>query len=211
MFFDDLSKQYISISDLAILSNLCSHDLFSNIKKMNFFNVLKNIASKDAYFGFFGTVVGAFITYRFTRMSEIIGARYRIIQLRAEIEFLHIEIDREINRCREGNKPISIYRSKVQILHDFMVQLYIQLIILKRRGESKTLHSFIRAVRYHLCMTTDNYELTDEDEKVLDYFREYFKKIWSEKRNFLSFFRSVSAQIIFFISQRNFLKTYIKK
>lgn len=149
-----------------------------------FFNFLSSIASKDAYFGLFATVVGSLIGYFFARRSEKIAARIRIAQLNLEAHYCLILIERELSDSLV-ERELSNYRDKLKNLYDVMVQLYAQLVISNRKFESKILQSFIDAVMSHLLIAVDEYEIRKNDKKLLDEVSCFLDRFCRPDKNFL--------------------------
>lgn len=149
-----------------------------------FFNFLGSIASKDAYFGLFATVVGSLIGYFFARRSEKIAARIRIAQLNLEAHYCLILIERELSDSLV-ERELSNYRDKLKNLYDVMVQLYAQLVISNRKFESKILQSFIDAVMSHLLIAVDEYEIRKNDKKLLDEVSCFLDRFCRADKNFL--------------------------
>ena len=149
-----------------------------------FFNFLSSIASKDAYFGLFATVVGSLIGYFFARRSEKIAARIRIAQLNLEAHYCLILIERELSDSLV-ERELSNYRDKLKNLYDVMVQLYAQLVISNRKFESRILQSFIDAVMSHLLIAVDEYEIRKNDKKLLDEVSCFLDRFCRADKNFL--------------------------
>lgn len=149
-----------------------------------FFNFLSSIASKDAYFGLFATVVGSLIGYFFARRSEKIAARIRIVQLNLEAHYCLILIERELSDSLV-ERELSNYRDELKKLYDVMVQLYAQLVISNRKFESKILQSFINAVMSHLLIAVDEYEIRENDKRLLDEISCFLDRFCRADKNFL--------------------------
>ena len=170
---------------LEILSTFCLGRLFSFIQQFPAVDFLKNIASRDAYFSLFATVVGSFIGYGFARRSETAAARNRIARLRHEFRYNLVLIKRERSGCLSSGK-LSSYRDRVKSLYDSMIEFDVQLFISNRKSEHEKLQPFISAVRSHLFRAIDGYEFRDDDEKLLEIFGEFLTHSCPVNKNFLS-------------------------
>jgi hypothetical protein len=184
---------------------------YSTILSSNFFiNILKNLASKDAYFGLFATVVGSFIGYAFARRSEIVEAQHRIVQLKLEIHYYLVLIERDRLECLP-DRELSKCRDKLKSLYDSIVQLYAQFVISNRKYEGEMLQPFINAIMSLLLRAVDGYEFRDSDIRLLDEIAFFLNLFCRNNKNFLARKFNIMFKINFIHDQQEFLHKYLEK
>lgn len=147
-------------------------------------NFLESIASKDAYFGLLGTIVGAILGFYLTRIAEKSISKNHILHLGWKVRYDLSLTRRELNRCRNAEGRSS-YKEHVKSLLDSLIRLDEHFSLAGTRIGRKQLKIFIQRIFSHLNAIVDGYDFTSRDEDLFANLEKFLNRFCIDRKNFI--------------------------
>lgn len=173
----------IHVLDSSVLLAVCGLETSSaDVSQwQSLVNFLKNIASKDAYFGLLGTVIGATLGFYLTRIAERSRSTRYILQLgwKARLD-LH-SVQRKMNEV-SSLQDRSSYKECVRELFDSLVQLQAHFSLAGDKFGCKASKFFIEKIYFHLNAVVHAYAFTVYDEMLFSRLDEFLPRFCAGDR-----------------------------